>query len=269
MMRLFSLPILSLFLSLTLIACSGDGTKSDEFADWSALDFYEQATASLQAGEFEAAIKNLENLEARFPFSPYARQAQLDVAYAYYKFDEPESAIAAADRFIRLNPRDANVDYAWYLKGLADYNRGKGIMDGFFPRDISQHDNKSMHSALSSFSTLVKRYPDSRYAMDSYQHMVYLRNKLAEAEIHTANYYIKRKAWLAAAKRGQYVLETYPTTPASRAALEIMVKAYTKLKLDDLAGDALAVLNANKVSAPQIAAADMNLKAPEFKEPVN
>jgi len=263
MIRLFNLLILSIF----LVACSEDGIKHDEYADWSAMDFYDEATAALKAGEFEAAIKNLENLEARFPFSPYARQAQLDVAYAYYKFDEPESAIAAADRFIRLNPRDSNVDYAWYLKGLADYNRGKGFLDSIFTRDISQHDNKSMHNALQSFSNLVKRYPDSRYAVDSYQHMIYLRNKLAEAELHAARYYIKRKAWLAAAKRGQYVLETYPTTPASRTALEIMVKAYTELKLTDLATDTLAVLNANKLDTKQIAAVDMAQKADEFKAP--
>jgi len=218
---------------------------------------------ALEAGEFEEAIKNLENLEARFPFSPYARQAQLDVAYAYYKFEEPESAIAAADRFIRINPRDKNVAYAWYLKGLADYNRGTSFMDGYFPRDISLHDNKSMLEALRSFSTLVDRYPDSRYAMDSYQHMVFLRNKLAEAELHAARYYIKREAWLAAVKRSQYVLRTYPTTPASREALNIMVHSYKQLGLDDLAADAQSVIDANPVVDKQLAAGNTELDAPE------
>lgn len=234
-----------LILTLFLLACSDDEVKTDPFADWTALDFYEEATSSLQAGEFEEAIRNLENLEARFPFSSYARQAQLDVAYAYYKFEEPESAIAAADRFIRINPRDKNVDYAWYLKGLADYNRGTGFLDSFFPRDLSLHDNKSMRDALRSFSILVERYPDSRYAIDAYQHMVYLRNKLAEAEIHAANYYIKRKAWLAAANRGKFVLENYPTTPTSREGLKIMIRAYNALGLSDLAADAQHVLDIN------------------------
>ncbi len=217
---------------------------------------------ALEAGEFEEAIKNLENLEARFPFSPYARQAQLDVAYAYYKFEEPESAIAAADRFIRINPRDPNVDYAYYLKGLADYTRGTGFLDSYFPRDISQHDTKSMGEALRSFSTLVERYPDSRYAMDSYLHMLFLRNKLAEAELHAANYYIKRKAWLAAAKRGQYVLETYPTTPASRDALAIMVLSYKNLGLNELAADAQSVLDANPVIDAKAFRGDLTLEAP-------
>lgn len=259
MIRLISVVILSLF----LFACSEDGVKSDPYADWSALDFYEEASRALKAGEFEDAIKNLENLEARFPFSPYARQAQLDVAYAYYKFEEPESAIAAADRFIRINPRDPNVDYAWYLKGLADYNRGTGFLDNFFPRDLSQHDNKSMQNALRNFSTLVERYPDSRYSVDAYQHMVFLRNKLAEAELHAAEYYIKRKAWLAAAKRGQYVIENYPSTPASREALKIMIQSYKELGLNDLADDAQLVLNINLAKKDQIVSAgNTKLEAP-------
>lgn len=262
MMRSSILFILSLF----LMACS-DGVKEDPFASWTAKDFYDEATYSLKSGEFEAAIKHLENLEARFPFSPYARQAQLDIAYAYYKFEEPDSAIAAADRFIRINPRDPNVAYAWYLKGRADFTRGKGFMDSIFKRDISLHDNKSMHDALHSFSTLVERFPDSRYAVDAHQHMLFLRNKLAEAELHAANYYVKREAWLAAAKRGQYILENYPTTPASREALRIMVQSYTQLGLNELADDARLVLDTNPpTSEQQLAAA--SLENSELDQPV-
>jgi len=262
MMRLLPLAILSLF----LVACSGDVVVEDPYANWSANEFYEESTLALKNGEFETAITYLENLEARFPFSPYARQAQLDVAYAYYKFDEPESAIAAADRFIRINPRDPNVAYAWYLKGRADFTRGTGFLDDIMPRDISQHDNQSMHDAMRSFSTLVKQFPDSRYAVDAYQHMVHLRNKLAEAELHAAEYYIKRKAWLAAAKRGQYVVENYQTTPSSRKALEVMLMAYNKLGLTDLATDTQLVINTNSGSNQQIALAD-SLK--ELEPPTN
>jgi len=262
MMRLLPLAILSLF----LVACSGDDIKEDQYADWSASDFYDESSLSLINGEFETAITYLENLEARFPFSPYARQAQLDVAYAYYKFDEPESAIAAADRFIRINPRDPNVAYAWYLKGRADFTRGRGFLDDYIPRDISLHDNQSMQDAMRSFSTLVKQYPDSRYAVDAHQHMVHLRNKLAEAELHAAEYYIQREAWLAAAKRGQYVVENYQTTPASRRALTIMIKAYNELGLKELAADAQLVLKANADSKQQVALAE-SLK--ELQAPAN
>lgn len=229
----------------TLIGCSDDVTISDPYADWTAKDFYEEARLSLNAGEFQTAINNLESLEARFPFSHYAKQAQLDVAYAYYKFEEPDSAIAAADRFLRLNPRDPHVDYAWYLKGLANFTRGSGFFESWFPRDISQHDNKTMKDAIHDFSTLIRRYPDSKYAGDAYKRLLYLKNKLAEQEIHVAEYYIKRNAWLAAAKRAQYTIEHYQETPSSRRALEIMVKAYKELNLPDLMADAQSVLDAN------------------------
>jgi len=261
-MRFIFLPLI---LSAALLAggCSDDGTKDDPYADWSAKDFYQQARRSLDAGEFQTAIENLESLEARFPFSSYAKQAQLDVAYAYYKFDEPDSAITAADRFLRLNPRDPNVDYAWYLKGLANFTRGNGFLDSWFPRDLSQHDTKTMKDAIQDFSTLVRRYPDSKYSGDAYRRLVYLRNKLADHEIHVAEYYLKRQAWLAAAKRAQYTLENYQQTPASRRALEILVTAYGELQLPQLVADAQQVLDANKLPAAQTAELEQtDLQAP-------
>lgn len=236
---------LFLLLALLLSACSDDPTRSDPFASWSAKDFYEESRRALEAGEFKTAIEHLENLEARFPFSPYARQAQLDVAYAYYKFEEPDSVITAADRFLRLNPRDEHVDYAWYLKGLANFQRGAGFLDSWFPRDPSQHDSKSLKDAFNDFSTLVRRYPDSRYAADAYKRMVYLRNELAEHEVVVAEYYMKRGAWLAAAQRGQTVLEQYAQAPARVRALQLMDEAYTRLGMTDLATDARSILAKN------------------------
>ena len=238
--------ILLLAISIFVSACSDDPTKQDPYADWTAKDFYKEAKRSLAAGEFQTAIENLESLEARFPFSSYAKQAQLDVAYAYYKFEEPDSAIAAADRFLRLNPRDPHVDYAWYLKGLANFNRGVGFLDSWFPRDVAKHDTKTLKDSLQDFSTLVRRFPDSKYAGDAYKRLVFLRNKLAEHEIYVAEYYIERQAWLAAAKRAQYTIEQYQQTPSSRRAIEIMVQAYAELNLPDLLGDAQLVLEANR-----------------------
>lgn len=236
---------LFLLLALLLSACSDDPSRSDPFASWSAKDFYEESRRALDAGEFKTAIEHLENLEARFPFSPYARQAQLDVAYAYYKFEEPDSVLTAADRFLRLNPRDEHVDYVWYLKGLANFQRGAGFLDSWFPRDPSQHDSKSLKDAFNDFSTLVRRYPDSRYAADAYKRLVYLRNELAEHEVVVAEYYMKRGAWLAAAQRGQTVLEQYAQAPARVRALQLMDEAYTRLGMTDLATDARSILAKN------------------------
>lgn len=241
---------LLLLLPLLLLSCSDDPSKSDPYASWSARDFYDESKRALNAGEFQTAIDHLENLEARYPFSPYARQAQLDVAYAYYKFEEPDSVITAADRFIRLNPRDENVAYAWYLKGLANFNRGSGFLDSWFPRDPAQHDNKTLKDAFNDFSTLIRRYPDSRYAADAQKRLVFLRNELAEQEVLVAAYYIKRGAFLAAAQRGQYVLEHYSLAPARNQALQIMDEAYTKLGMTDLAADARNILASNAPVEP-------------------
>ena len=236
--------LLTLIIICLLPACAS--LDVDPTADWTAKDFYEEAKASLEAGEFKSAIDNLETLEARFPFDPYAKQAQLDIAYSYYKFDEPESAISAVDRFLRLHPRDPHIDYAYYLKGLINFDRGRGLMDSWFPRDISQHEAATLHQSLHGFSTLVKRFPDSQYAGDAYQHMIFLRNMLAKQEINNALFYIEREAWLAAANRAKNVLERYEESSWSIDALEIMVIAYQNLGLDDLAADTQRILDLNK-----------------------
>ena len=256
-----------LLLAMLLSACSDDATRSDPYASWSAKDFYEESRRALDAGEFKTAIEHLENLEARYPFSAYARQAQLDVAYAYFKFDEPDSVITAADRFLRLNPRDEHVDYAWYLKGLANFNRGAGFLDNWFPRDPSQHDSKTLNDAFNDLSTLVRRYPDSHYAPDAYLRLVYLRNELAEHEVVVGEYYMKRGAWLAAAQRGQYVLEHFSTAPARVGALQLMDQAYSKLGMNDLATDARRILASNM--PVEASASDLAINPDSVLPPVN
>lgn len=235
------------FLLITLIlfiqACSTLDT--DPTAEWSAKDFYEEARYAIDAGEFQTAIKNLETLEARFPFDPYAKQAQLDIAYAYYKFDEPESTISAINRFMRLHPRDPHLDYAYYLKGLTNFNRGGSFLDGWVERDPARHDAEVMHSAYNDFSTLVRRFPNSHYAGDAYQRMIFLRNKMAQKEVEIAEFYLERGTWLPAANRAKVVIESYQDSIWSHRALEIMVVSYNNLGLEDLATDAQRVLDLN------------------------
>jgi outer membrane protein assembly factor BamD len=228
---------------LMLASCSG--LDKDPTADWTAKEFYEEARRDLDAGEFQSAIKNLETLEARFPFDKYAKQAQLEVAYSYFKFDEADSAISAADRFIRLNPRDPNIDYVYYLKGLINFERGGGLLDSWFPRDKAKHETETLHNAFNDFATLVRRFPDSRYAGDAYQRMIFLQNELAQHEIDVADYYLKRKAWLGAANRARNVLERYEKSAWRNRALEIMQTAYTEMGLDDLAADTKRIIDLN------------------------
>ncbi len=243
-MRQFILLLLVSLLSLTLVAGCG-ANRQDPTRDWSASQLYTEARAALDRGNFDQAVSYYESLEARFPFSRFAQQAQLEVAYAYHKADEPEMALAAADRFIQINPRHPYVDYAYYLKGLVNANRGQGYLQRWFPRDPSSRNPAHLRQAFDDFSTLVGNFPDSRYAEDAHQRLIYLRNMLAAHELHVANFYMRRGAWLAAAQRARTVIERYPEADSNLDALEVMVRAYRELELNDLANDALRVLTLN------------------------
>lgn len=244
-----------LALNLLLSGCSllsslgiGQDQKdepTDEYADWTAEQFYREAKEALTEQRYPKAVKLYEKLEARYPFGTYATQAQLDIAFAYYKNDEPDSAIAAVDRFIKLNPTHPNVDYAYYLKGLVNYNRGIGFIDRFLPTDPSQRDPGAALDSYNDFQTLIDRFPNSKYADDAKQRIVALRNNLALYEIHVADFYMRREAYLAAARRCAEVVRKYERTQAVPQALKIMEQAYRKLEMNDLADDAARVYALN------------------------
>jgi outer membrane assembly lipoprotein YfiO len=236
----------ALLLAVTLAGCGIFGKEIDETEGWSAAKLYAEAAAELDSGSYKRAIELYEKLEARYPFGRYAMQAQLDVAYAYYRADEPEDALAAADRFIKLYPQNPYVDYAYYLKGIVNYNRSIGFLDRFIPTDASQRDPGSAMDAFKDFAVLVERFPNSKYAEDARQRMVYLRNNLAMNEVNVARYYMKRGAYLAAANRANYVIQHYQRTSAVDDALEVLIDAYRALGKDDLAADVKRVLDLNR-----------------------
>lgn len=235
--------LLLTILSFSLIACSLE--KTDPTKDWSAARFYQEAKASMDNGNFDTAIEYLESLEARFPFGKFATQAQLDVIYAYYKYDEPESAIASADRFIKLNPKHPNVDYAYYIKGLANFNRGGTILDKISPRDISQFDAVTLSAAYQDLSTLVILFPKSRYAPDVKQRLVFLRNQMAKSELNIAKYYQSREAWAAAANRVKLILSKYQGSEVIKESLKIQLDAYQHLGFEELANDVKRIIDIN------------------------
>jgi outer membrane protein assembly factor BamD len=234
-------------LAAALTGCSFFGGKeADETEGWSASKMYAEAASEMDAGNYKRAIELYEKLEARYPFGRYAMQAQLDVAYANYKAEEPEAALAAADRFIKLYPQNPYVDYAYYLKGIVNYNRSVGFLDKYVPMDVSQRDPGAALDAFNDFSELAKRFPDSKYTADARQRMVFLRNNLARNEVNIARYYMKREAYVAAANRANYVIEHYQRTSAVEDALLVLIDAYTKLDEKKLAADAQRVLDINR-----------------------
>jgi outer membrane protein assembly factor BamD len=217
----------------------------DPTAKWTVEQFYTEAHTALEEKNYQQAIDNFNKLEARYPYGPYAEQAQLEIAYAHYKNDEPVAAVGAADRFIKQYPTHPNVDYAYYIRGLASYDPRQNFLEVFAPQDPTARDASAAREAFGYFKDLVTRFPNSKYAEDSVLRMNYLRNGLAGYEIHVADYYMRRKAWAAAASRGKYVVENYQRTPAVADALAIMVTAYRNMQMKDLADDAEKVLKLN------------------------
>ena len=240
---------------------------ADETAGWSAQKIYSEAKENLNDGNYERAVKLFETLEARYPFGRYAQQAQLEVAYAYYKDKEPISAIAACDRFIKLHPNHPNVDYAYYLKGLANFNDDLGILGNLSflgvreAQDMSERDPRAARDAFLAFKELVTRFPESKYAEDSIARMKYLVNALAGNEVHVARYYLKREAYVAAANRAKEVLKTYPEAPALEEALAIMVVSYDKMGLTELRDDAQRVLTLNFPNSKYVKGVNLEGKA--------
>jgi outer membrane protein assembly factor BamD len=263
-MRLILIKILFIScLSLTLLGCStlsnlfsGDSSSSssdeDDYVGWDIQKFRSEAKAALDAGSYDKAVKLYEAIQSRYPFGDSAAQTELDLAYAYYKADKHEEAIAAADRFIKMNPRSPGVDYAYYLKGLANYNRDIGFIDRFLPTDTAQRDQNKALTAYNSFNELITRFPNSKYVADARLRMIALRNNLAMHEVHIARYYIKRKAYVAAASRASAVVEKYQGTPAVPYALQVMQEAYTNLGMNDLAKDATRVYELNYPNGPPV-----------------
>lgn len=237
------LPFLLLIL-VSISACS-IFHEYDETGGWDADQLYNAGKEALLDSDWSKALKYYTRLESRYPYGRLTQQAQLETAYAHYKYGETEAAIAAADRFIKLHPSHPNVDYAYYMRGLASFEPGNNFLERFFPQDKAQRDPSAARESFHYFSELVERYPESRYRQDAIQRMVHLRNNLARHEIQIADYYMRRDAPLAAVNRSKYVLEHYDRTPSVADALTIMVRAYRIMEMDDLANDALEVLKKN------------------------
>src|SRR5882762_556093 len=235
----------SALLAASLVVLTGCGTldpANDETVGWSAQRLYGEAKDAMAGRDWQKAIKLLEKLEARYPYGRYAQQAQLEVAYCQYKDSERAAAIAAADRFIKLYPNHPNVDYAWYLKGLINFNELQGMLSWLTTPDMSDRDPTASREGFLAFKEVVTRYPESRSAEDAAARMRYLVNALANNEVHVARYYMKRGAYVAAANRAQYAIEHYPQAPAVEEAMVLLMRAYNALGMDDLRDSAERVL---------------------------
>ena len=234
--------VVAIVFVLSATACGLLPEVKDDTAGWSAERLYQEAHEMLATGNYTRAVKLFETLEGRYPYGRYAQQAILEGAYANYRANETAAAIAACDRFIRTYPNHPNVDYAYYLKGVVNFREDQGLFGYVVEQDLSERDPKMTKESFGAFKELVARFPESKYAADSIERMRYLTNALSSYEVHVADYYYRRGAYVAAVNRAQASLLNFPRTPANEDALILMARSYDKLGLTQLRDDAQRVL---------------------------
>ena len=246
--------LIAMALLLLLSGCSffGDGDELDLGSESGEQQIYYEAQRYLDNESFGMAIRTLQLLESRYPFGRYAEQAQLELIYAHYGAYEYEAAIEAADRFIRLHPQHPNIDYAYYMKGLAAFDMEGDFFSSLIPTDDTKRDIGLIQEAFAEFAQLLARFPDSAYAPDARARMVHMRNMIARHEIHVANYYFRRGAYMAALNRGRWVVEHMQQTPSVADGLAIMAQGYILLGMNELALDSISVLQANYPDHPSL-----------------
>lgn len=233
----------ALAMAAALAACGT--TARDETAGMTVEKLYEEAKDEASVGNWERATKLYEKLEARAAGTPLAQQAQLDLAYAFYRSNEKAQALATLDRFIRLHPSSPALDYAYYLQGLVNFNENLGLLGSLSGQDLSERDQQASRDAYQSFRQITVQFPESKYAPDARLRMNYIVNSLASYEVHVARYYYRRGAYVAAANRAQQAVNEFQHSPAVEEALYIMALSYDKLALPQLRDDAQRVLTQN------------------------
>lgn len=248
---LIKLPALLLVLISILAGCASQEEKTAS-TNQSAEQLYKSAKKRLDQGDFLGAVEGFELLGARYPFGNFTQQAQLDVAYAYLKQDEYDNAINSADRFLKLYPRSDNIDYAWYMKGLANFSRGGSTLERLFPRDMSKVNQAWLRASFADFDTLVSRFPDSVYAPDAIERMRFLHNEMARHELNTAKYYYQRGAMVATVNRVQYLLNHFEGSEHVGNGLALMASAYKSMGQIELQQDTLRVLALNEPEHPAV-----------------
>lgn len=246
LIRLWLMPII--LLAALVGGCASD-PKTPQLSE---RQFYQEAQEAIGSNNMTLAIERLQGLESRYPFGRYAAQAKLDLIYCHYRALDYEAAAANAERFINTYPDHSQLDYAYYMKGLSSYSVDRGLLERFIPSDFTERDMGPARESFEDFNRLINRFPNSVYAADARQRMVYLRNLLAAYELKAADFYMRRGAYVAAANRGRYIVENFDTSPAVPDGLAIMAKAYAELGLDDLKQSAVTVLRHNYPDHPAL-----------------
>ncbi len=242
MLKKVTCLVLGLFL---LFGCTKNTTDDDAttvYRGMSEQQLYDHAVEAVQTADYSSAIKRFEAVDTLFPFSPHAKQTGLFLLYSYFMQGDYAQSAATAERYIHLFPRDKNVDYAYYMRGVANFEQQRGTFAKMFHRDPAWRDPGTQQASYQDFSALVKRFPQSRYYKDSLKRMIYLRNQFAQRELHIANFYMERKRYVAALTRANYLLKHYAQAPQAKQALDLAKQINSLLRLKDATKDNETIL---------------------------
>lgn len=246
--KILALACSLITISSLLTACTSAVEPSEAYRNETPRQIYLKGKEALQDSSYTEAIKRFEALDVQYPFGNETESAQLYLIYAYYMKDEYAMSVAAADRFIRLHPTNPDVDYAYYMRGLADYYQNMGVMERLFNIDLATRDLTQMQKSYRDFDELTVRFPNSRYAPAAHQYMLYLRNMMANHEYQVAEYYYNRMAYMAAANRASDVVLHYQGVPVVRKALKLMAQSYHQLGMTKMEQDVLLVMQYNGIN---------------------
>jgi outer membrane protein assembly factor BamD len=240
------IKLLTVFLcSLLLISCATKDLDGEFFKNYTAKQLLNFGETAIAKNNFKDSIKYFEAIDSLYPFDPEAQQGQLDVIYAYYKTEDYASANAAANRYINLHPVDQHADYAYYIKGVINFEKDRSLLQKVYTRKLAELDPTNLQEAFTNFEDLIKKFPKSIYAKNSAKHMLYIRNLLAEHELQIANFYFERKAYVAAVNRASYIVKHIGNAPQVPEALKLMIKSYRALGAANQANNALRILQLN------------------------
>ena len=237
--------LLLILLGMCLTACSTTVKEVDEYAHQSEQEIDAQGEVALYEKHYSDAIDAFEALTTHYPFGKRAQRAQRHLIYAYFKDNDMLSTISTAEHYIHLYPRSPHVDYAYYMKGIARLNQGRGFLQKIAHLDPSQRDMTDMIAAYSDLKALLRFFPKSQYATDAQKQLFYLRDQLAAHELEVAHFYFQHQTYVAAANRASYIVQHYQHAAHTKEALEVMVHSYEKLHQPKLANQAQRVLNLN------------------------
>ncbi len=247
------LAVLALALALTTTGCArmkGVFKNKDKNEGLPVSQLYDRAHGFMEKERWSSASETFTRLIAQYPYGAYTEQALMEQAYAEYKAGKHDEAVSTIDRFIRTYPTHKSIAYLYYLRGLSNMSRNTVFLSKAFKLDMSNRDLQSPQQAYADFSTVATRYPNSKYAADARQRMVFLRNEFARFELNAGLYYLRRGAWVAAADRGTFLLETYPQSEYQNDAVALLGESYTRLGNNALAADARRVLQQNDPQHP-------------------